>query len=90
MSNDNVLETIAATLEALACEPSTMDEIEHAATLYEHDEITLAQLLDDVNFHERYSAADERGEIALFVDEFARRNGLRMFYDSDNGEYFTF
>lgn len=68
---------------------STMDEIERAATMYERGEIALDSLLDEVNFNERYSAADERGEIALFMDGFARRNGLRMFYDSEESEYFT-
>lgn len=67
----------------------TYRQLEQLAADYERGG-NIDALLDEVNFHERHGVADERGEIALFVDEFARRNGLRMFYDSDNGEYFTF
>lgn len=49
----------------------------------------LDTLLDEVNFIERHGVADERGELALFVDEFARRNGLCIYYDSNESEYFT-
>lgn len=67
----------------------TAKELAQLMNDYESGAETLDTVLEEVNFLEQYAVSDERGELALIVEDFANRNCLRMFYDSKDGEYFT-